>query len=180
LTAAVFLDRDGVLNRSLLVNGKPVPPREVEEVELFAGVVEACEQLRARGYALIVVTNQPDIARGTISRAAVDAINDFLASRVPLDEIVVCPHDDADGCSCRKPRPGMLLDAASRHELDLRKSYLVGDRWRDIGAGQAAGCTTVFIDRGYDERQPTSPDAVVRDLPEAASWILQTDARNRD
>jgi D-glycero-D-manno-heptose 1,7-bisphosphate phosphatase len=177
---AVFLDRDGVLNHSPIQDGKPVSPRGVDDVEILPGVREACERLRAAGFMLIVVTNQPEIARGTLTREAVDAVNGYLADRLPLDEIVICPHDDGDDCDCRKPKPGMLLDAAHRHHLDVRKSYLVGDRWRDVGAGEAAGCTTVFIDRGYDERQPESPDAVVHDLPEAASWILENDARHRD
>jgi D-glycero-D-manno-heptose 1,7-bisphosphate phosphatase len=170
---AAFLDRDGVLNHSPLVDGKPVSPRGLDDVELLPGVDEACERLRAAGYLLIVVTNQPEIARGTLTRETVDALNRYVAERVPLDEIVICPHDDADGCECRKPKPGMLLDAARRHGIDLEHSYLVGDRWRDIGAGQAAGVRTVFIDRGYDERRPQNPDAIVSDLTKATVWILE-------
>jgi D-glycero-D-manno-heptose 1,7-bisphosphate phosphatase len=168
----VFLDRDGVLNHSPVVDGKPVAPRGLDDMELLPGVTEACERLRASGYLLVVVTNQPEIARGTLTREAADAVNRYLAERVPLDEIVICSHDDADGCECRKPKPGMLLEAFQRHDIDLEHSYLVGDRWRDIGAGQAAGVRTVFIDRGYDERWPESPDAIVSDLTEATVWIL--------
>jgi D-glycero-D-manno-heptose 1,7-bisphosphate phosphatase len=170
---AVFLDRDGVLNQSPVVDRKPVSPRGLDDVELLSRVAEACERLRAAGYLLIVVTNQPEIARGTLTREDVDAVNGFIAERLPLDEIVICPHDDADGCDCRKPKPGMLIDAARRHGIDLQQSYLVGDRWRDIGAGQAAGVRTIFIDRGYDERRPQNPDATVSDLIEAAVWILE-------
>jgi D-glycero-D-manno-heptose 1,7-bisphosphate phosphatase len=170
---AVFLDRDGVLNYSPVVDGKPVSPRGLDDVELLPDVGEACERLRVARYLLIVVTNQPDIARGTLTRETVDAVNRYLAERIRLDEFVICPHDDADGCECRKPKPGMLLDAARRHEIDLRHSYLVGDRWRDIGAGQAAGVRTVFVDRGYDERRPQNPDAIVSDLTEATAWILE-------
>jgi D-glycero-D-manno-heptose 1,7-bisphosphate phosphatase len=173
VTATVFLDRDGVLNHSPVQGGKPVSPRGVDDLEILPGVPEACEQLRAAGFMLIVVTNQPEIARGTLTREAVDALNELLLSRLPLDEIVICPHDDADGCECRKPKPGMLLDAARRHGIDLRKSYLVGDRWRDIGAGQAVGVRSVFIDRGYDERRPQSPEAIVSDLTDATVWILE-------
>jgi D-glycero-D-manno-heptose 1,7-bisphosphate phosphatase len=177
---AVFVDRDGVLNHSPIQDGKPVSPRGLDDLEILPGVKEACERLRAAGFMLIVVTNQPEIARGTLTRETVEAINERLREELPLDEIVICPHDDADNCACRKPKPGMPLDAARRHDLDLPSSYLVGDRWRDIGAGQAAGCVTVFVDRGYDERQPESPDARVRDLTEAAAWILETDDRQRD
>jgi D-glycero-D-manno-heptose 1,7-bisphosphate phosphatase len=169
---AVFLDRDGVLNHSPVVDGKPVSPRGLDDVELLPGVPEACERLRAGCYLLIVVTNQPEITRGTLTREAVDAVNGYLAERLPLDEIVICPHDDGDRCACRKPKPGMLLDAARRHGIDLQASYLVGDRWRDIEAGQAAGVRTVFIDRGYDEACPQNPDAIVSDLTEATVWIL--------
>jgi D-glycero-D-manno-heptose 1,7-bisphosphate phosphatase len=169
---AVFLDRDGVLNHSPLANGKPVSPRGLDDLEILPGVKEACERLLAGGFMLIVVTNQPEIARGTLKRETVDAINERLRQELPLDEIVICPHDDADNCACRKPKPGMPLDAARRHDLDIASSYLVGDRWRDIGAGRAAGVTTVFVDRGYDEPRPEDPDAIVSDLAEAAVWIL--------
>jgi D-glycero-D-manno-heptose 1,7-bisphosphate phosphatase len=173
VSRAVFLDRDGVLNHSPVVEGKPVSPRALAEVELLPGVAEACERLRAAGFLLIVVTNQPEIARGTLTRETVDEIDAYLAERLRLDAIAVCPHDDADGCECRKPKPGMLLDAARRHDIDLSQSFLVGDRWRDIGAGQAAGVQTVFIDRGYDERRPENPDAIVADLAGAAVWVLE-------
>jgi D-glycero-D-manno-heptose 1,7-bisphosphate phosphatase len=176
---AAFLDRDGVLNYSPIVDGKPVSPRGLDDLEILPGVDEACRRLGAAGFMLVVVTNQPEIARGTLSRETVEAINDRLRQELPLDEIVICPHDDADNCDCRKPKPGMLLDSARRHDLDLPGSYLVGDRWRDIAAGQRAGCRTVFIDRGYDERQPERPDATVSDLTEAAVWILETDERTQ-
>lgn len=170
---AVFLDRDGVLNRSPVRDGRPEPPRGPDELVLLPGVSEACAELRKAGFALVVVTNQPEVARGTLSRQAVDATNNALADSVPLDEVVVCPHDDPDGCECRKPKPGMLLDAARRLGIDLQNSYLVGDRWRDIAAGHAAGARAVFVDRGYDERRPENPDAIVRDLTEATAWILR-------
>ena len=175
---AAFLDRDGVLNHSPIENGKPVAPHGIDDLVILPGVKEACDRLRAAGIMLIVVSNQPEIARGALTRETVDAISDRLRDELPLDEIVICPHDDADNCDCRKPKPGMLLDAARRHDLDLPRSYLVGDRWRDIEAGQAAGVTSVFVDRGYDERQPENPDAIVGDLTEATVWILD-DAKRR-
>jgi D-glycero-D-manno-heptose 1,7-bisphosphate phosphatase len=170
---AVFLDRDGVLNESPVRGGKPESPRGLDELVMLPDVTAACEELHAAGFVLLVVTNQPEIARGTLARATVDALNAELAANLPLDEIVVCPHDDADECACRKPKPGMLIDAARRHGIALEESYLVGDRWRDIAAGQAAGARTIFVDRGYDERRPESPDATVRNLTEATVWILR-------
>ncbi len=169
---AVFLDRDGVLNRANVVDGVPHPPASLAELELLPGVKDACRRLHEAGLLLIVVTNQPDVARGTQTIDAVDALNSELAARLPLDEIRVCPHDDADGCDCRKPAPGMLLDAAREHGIELAKSVMVGDRWRDVEAGRRAGCKTVFVAAGYSERPPESPDLTVRGLGEAVPWIL--------
>jgi D-glycero-D-manno-heptose 1,7-bisphosphate phosphatase len=168
---AVFLDRDGVLNAVVVRDGRPYPPGDASEVGLLPGVGDACARLRAAGFELVVVTNQPDVARGTQTLEAVERINDVLLAALPLDEIVVCPHDDADGCDCRKPKPGMLVDAAGRRGLDLATSFMVGDRWRDVEAGRRAGCRTVLLDRGYDEPS-AEPDAAVSDLGEAAEWIL--------
>jgi D-glycero-D-manno-heptose 1,7-bisphosphate phosphatase len=169
----VFLDRDGVLNDSVVRDGVPRPPHSVAEFRLLPGVVEACASLRAAGFALIVVTNQPDIARGALAREALDAINARLAELVELDEVCVCPHDDGDNCECRKPRPGMLLDAGKRLSLDMGSSVCVGDRWRDVEAANGAGVTAVHVDRGYGEEPVVvGADAVVADLPGAAEWII--------
>ena len=169
---AVFLDRDGVVNRTEVRNGVPHPPQDLEDFELLAGVVEAVEQLRNAGFAVVIVTNQPDVSRGDQWRAVVEAMHDRVREALRPDSIVVCYHDDGDGCDCRKPAPGMLVSAADDLGLDLSVSFMVGDRWRDIDAGRRAGCRTVFVDRGYAERQPEAPDAVVADLPEAVTWIL--------
>jgi D-glycero-D-manno-heptose 1,7-bisphosphate phosphatase len=170
---AVFLDRDGVLTEAFVRGGVPTPPRTLAEFRVLPGVPEACISLRQAGFALVVVTNQPDIARGTQARAEVDEMNDRLRSLVPLDEIYICPHDDADACSCRKPQPGMLLDAAGRLGLDLARSASVGDRWRDVEAALRAGVTAIHVDRHYDERPPAGAHVVVADLPEAAAWIRE-------
>jgi transaldolase len=169
---AVFLDRDGVVVRAWVRDGRPFPPADLREMEILPGVESALQRLRAAGFRLIVVTNQPDVARGTQSRAAVEAMNQRLLSQLPLDEIRVCYHDDRDGCDCRKPKPGLLTDAAREASIDLAQSFMVGDRWRDIEAGQRAGCRTVFIDYGYKEQQPERGDAVVASLAEAAQWIV--------
>jgi D-glycero-D-manno-heptose 1,7-bisphosphate phosphatase len=169
---AVFLDRDGVLNAAEVRDGRPYPPEDAEAMRPLPGAAEACERLADAGLPLIVVTNQPDIARGTRSAAEVRAINDRLRSVMRLDEIVVCPHDDDDNCRCRKPRPGMILEAAERWGVDLDRSVTVGDRWRDVEAGRRAGTRTVFIDRAYDEPAPEAPDLTVSDLQESITWIL--------
>jgi D-glycero-D-manno-heptose 1,7-bisphosphate phosphatase len=170
---AVFLDRDGVLNEAFVRDGVPTPPRSVDEFRILPDAAAACSNLKRAGFVLVVVTNQPDVARGTLAAAEVDRIHDRLRRRVPLDEICVCVHDDADGCACRKPRPGMLLDAAERLNLDLARSACVGDRWRDVEAARRAGVKAVYVDRHYGEAEPAGADVAVASLAEAAAWIQQ-------
>ena len=180
---AVFLDRDGVINRAVVRDGKPYPPDSVAEMQLVDDAPSAIRRLHDAGYLLIVVTNQPDVARGKQSREEVEAIHDALRAQLPIDEFIACYHDNADECDCRKPRPGSLLDAAQRHEIDLAASHMIGDRWRDVEAGQRAGCTTYFIDYGYAEKQPAPPFVRVRSLSEAVDIITGnpggTDAHRR-
>ncbi len=170
-TKAVFLDRDGVLNKTILCNNRPHPPRTPAELEILGGVETACRQLKSAGFLLICVTNQPDIARGTADEGTVRALNDTIRDLLDLDDFRVCPHDDGDDCPCRKPRPGMVLDAANDFDIDLSSSTMVGDRWKDIDAGLAAGCRTVFIDHHYDEPQPVGAHFVCRGLIDAVPWI---------
>jgi D-glycero-D-manno-heptose 1,7-bisphosphate phosphatase len=169
---AVFLDRDGVVNRAIVRAGKPYPPANVEELELLPGVAQGLTALKAGGYHLVVVTNQPDVARGKTSRSQVEAMHSKLRSALPLDAILACFHDDADQCGCRKPQPGLILHAARELDIDCKASWLVGDRWRDIEAGRRAGCRTCFIDHAYDE-PPPSYDFLVGSLREAAGIILR-------
>ena len=170
--AAIFLDRDGVVNRAIVRDGRPYPPASPAELEILPGVPEAVAALRSAGYRLVIVTNQPDVANARQTREGVEALHDRILSAVPVDDIKVCYHDDRDGCGCRKPKPGMLLEAAAEWSLDLSSSYMVGDRWRDIGAGKAAGCRTILVGSGYGEPMPILPDAVVNSLYEASTWIL--------
>jgi len=169
---AVFLDRDGVINRVCLKEGKPHPPATLAELEILPGVAETLVTLHKAGFLLIVVTNQPDVARGITPRSVVEGINEHLGKCLPIDEFRTCFHDNNDDCDCRKPRPGALLAAGKAHGIEIAKSYMVGDRWRDIEAGQRAGCKTIFIDYGYDEKQPESMDFRVHSLVEAAHYIL--------
>lgn len=170
---AVFLDRDGVLNRAVLREGKPYAPATLAELRVLAGVRDACRRLREAGFALILITNQPDIARGIVTAGQVAEINGRLQRYLELDDIRVCPHDDDAHCACRKPRPGLLMEAARQWNIDLASSFVVGDRWRDVEAGHRAGCQSVFIDHGYRERRPDGPYLKVRSLREAAHWIMQ-------
>jgi D-glycero-D-manno-heptose 1,7-bisphosphate phosphatase len=170
--SAVFLDRDGVLNAAILQKGVPYPPPNPQELVVLPGVADACRQLHDVGLVLVMVTNQPDVARGSQTLEAVRDINDALQRSVFLDAAYVCPHDDVDQCRCRKPAPGLLLSAAADLDIDLSTSVMVGDRWRDIEAGRSAGCATVHIDHDYDERRPVGADLTVASLPEAVAWII--------
>jgi D-sedoheptulose 7-phosphate isomerase len=179
LRPAVFLDRDGVLNRAVVRDGKPFPPpSDVEELELLPDVASSLRDLKAHGFSLFVITNQPDVARGTCTRESVEALHQTLASSLPIDDIFVCYHDDNDHCACRKPKPGLLFEAQRKHNIDLEGSFMVGDRWRDIDAGHSAGCKTILIDYGYRERKSAQPpEATVRSLREAADWIISSSAK---
>lgn len=172
--SAVFLDRDGTLNVQVLREGKPYPPQTVDEFTLFPGVTESCRHLAAAGLLLIVATNQPDVGRGTQSQAVVEAMHAKLRTLIPqLTQVEVC-YDPGRGEASRrrKPEPGMLLDAAQQHGLDLANSWMIGDRWRDVDCGKRAGVRTVFIDFGYAEELHAAPDFTVKSFAEAAAIVL--------
>lgn len=171
---AVFLDRDGVLNRAIVRDGKPYPPPSLAEMEIVPDAAACLARLKDLGFLLLVVTNQPDVARGTQTLDAIRAMHDTMRQTLPVDDFLVCPHDDRDGCNCRKPAPGLVIEAQQRYGIDLSRSFLIGDRWRDIDAGRAAGCRTVYLDFNYQERGPSSPpDARVCSLPDAVDWIVR-------
>jgi D-glycero-D-manno-heptose 1,7-bisphosphate phosphatase len=170
---AVFLDRDGVLNESIIRDGKPYPPHRLEDFRLLPGVEDACISLHRAGFRLVVATNQPDVGRGSLARELVEGMHSRLRELLPIDRIEVCYDPGGESSSeFRKPQPGMLLRAAKSLGIDLKSSYMVGDRWRDIDCGHAAGCRTVFIDRGYSESLRKQPDLRACDLPAAAALIL--------
>jgi D-glycero-D-manno-heptose 1,7-bisphosphate phosphatase len=178
---AIFLDRDGVINRPLIRDGKPFPPVSVDEFEILSGVTEACEALKRLGFLLVVATNQPDVGRGTLVREEVETVHRWLLQQLPIDCLMVCFHGGAafgDPCACRKPQPGMLLEAAEALKIDLAKSFMIGDRWRDVDCGFNAGCQTIFIDWGYEEKLNRDPDFRARDLLGAAQLIEQLEQTN--
>jgi D-glycero-D-manno-heptose 1,7-bisphosphate phosphatase len=172
---AVFVDRDGVINRAQVRDGKPWAPRSAAEFRLLPGVPAAVQRLRDAGFLVAVVTNQPDIGNGLVDESAVEQMHERLRSRVPVDDIRVCPHSQSAGCDCRKPKPGMLVAVAREHRIDLASSFMIGDRASDMIAGATAGCYTIFVERGYAEeaRRPVRANATVRSLPEAVRYILQ-------
>jgi D-glycero-D-manno-heptose 1,7-bisphosphate phosphatase len=174
---AVFLDRDGVINRPLIVDGKPYPPHKIADFEILPGVDQACSNLKNAGYLLVVVTNQPDVGRGILKKEVVESIHETMMRQLPVDRVEVCYHagtEFGEECECRKPQPGMLVNAAIALDVDLSRSFMVGDRWRDISCGKRAGCLTIFIDWDYNELLREQPDFRVANLSEAVEWILRT------
>jgi D-glycero-D-manno-heptose 1,7-bisphosphate phosphatase len=175
LRRAVFLDRDGVINRALEREGLPYPPRSLSEFEILPDVPAACARLKQAGFMLVVVTNQPDVGRGTLKQEIIEAIHAGMCQQLPIDRVEVCYHPGrgASDCDCRKPKPGMLLRAAKALGIDLAQSWMVGDRWRDIDCGHAAGCRTIFIDRGYVEELRQKPHFSAGNLAQATDIILR-------
>lgn len=170
---AVFLDRDGVLNEAILRDGKPYAPASVQELRLTEGAAEKAKALKELGYLLLVVTNQPDVGRGKQTIEALEEINKVLRSNLPIDDIFMCLHGGDLECDCRKPKPGLLLQGMEKYGLDRDACFMVGDRWRDIDAGAAAGVRTIFIDYHYREQGPAAPPtATVGSFHEAADFIL--------
>ena len=169
---AVFLDRDGVLNRAILIDGVPKPPTHVSDVEILPGVIEAIQILKKHKFVPVVVTNQPDVTRGVVTKSQVDAINAYIGTLTEIKHFYTCFHDDSDLCDCRKPAPGLIFRAAWELELSVQESYMVGDRWRDVSAGQAAGCQTFFIDYLYSEEKPKMPYRKVSSLLEVANLMV--------
>jgi len=176
----VFLDRDGVLNRAVFHGDLQGSPRSLDDLEIMPDAAAALASLTGAGFLLICITNQPEVPRGQLRQQALDDINAAVRAALPLDDLLVCAHQDSDGCDCRKPRPGLLIQGARKHGIDLGTSFMVGDRWRDVEAGAAAGCRTVLLETDYENRAPAvAPDALVQSLAEAVGWILRQTAGNQ-
>jgi D-glycero-D-manno-heptose 1,7-bisphosphate phosphatase len=168
---AVFLDRDGVINKVIFRDGRPASPRSLEEFVLNDGIRQTIRELRDYGFRIIVVSNQPDLARGEITKGVLDLMTQKMRWELPLDDVYICPHDDHHGCSCRKPKPGMLIQAAEKWKIDLESSFLIGDTRKDIEAGKATGCKTILLDAPYN--QNVQSDFRVKSLSESVDIILR-------
>ncbi len=171
LNRAVFLDRYGVINRAQVRQGRPFSPADMTEFFWVEPIKEATLELKSLGYLLFCVTNQPDVGRGLQSRAVVESFHTTILAELPIEKIYTCYHDDSDNCSCRKPRPGLIVDAHNEYSLNLPASWLIGDRWKDIDDGAAAGCHTVFLEYGYDEKLRTKPDYTISKLAQLVPLI---------
>jgi D-glycero-D-manno-heptose 1,7-bisphosphate phosphatase len=174
LRPAVFLDRDGVIVIPEFRDRRSFAPRRLEDFRFYPEAAASLHRLKRAGFLLAVITNQPDVGNGLIARSEVDAMHEAMARELPVDAVKACFHRQNDHCDCRKPKPGMILDAARELGINLTRSFMVGDRNSDVEAGRAAGCTTVFIDLGYAEAAPDAPDYVVHSIGEAADVIIET------
>lgn len=168
---AVFLDRDGVINKPIVRDGKAFSPRSKDEFKFIDGVAQAVKSFKDADLTVIVVTNQPDIARNRLSWSDLEWMTKKVMTETLVDDVLVCPHDDYDNCHCRKPKPGMLLDAAAKWNIDLSRSYMIGDSWKDIEAGENAGCCSILIDAVYN--QEVFCDFQVKNLTDAANLIIR-------
>jgi len=168
---SVFLDRDGVINKVYIKDGLPRSPNSSNELKILPGVRESIIKLKKLNFICLMVTNQPNVSRKKIDKNSVIQMNNFLKNEIALDDIFVCYHDDSDNCNCRKPKPGLLLQAGKKWDVDFKKSFMIGDRWKDIQAGEKVGCKTIFLDYKYNEKKPKKPDFVSDSLLNAAHII---------
>jgi len=150
MTKAVFLDRDGVINEVLVKNDRAYSPRRFEEFKFIENVYELIRKIKEAGFLSIVVTNQPDIARGKMEISELERMNKAVRDKLPIDDNLVCMHDDIDNCSCRKPKPGMIFKAAKKYEIEIETSFLIGDGWRDMMAASNAGCKGILLKASYN------------------------------
>ncbi len=168
---AVFLDRDGVINKVIFRNGKVSSPWKFEEFEILPGVKKVLTKFKKMGFLNIVVSNQPDVKRGFLKKEELEKMNQFLIQNLPIDEIMICPHDDNDYCNCRKPKPGLILKATKKYEIDLKQSFFIGDGWKDVEAGKKAGCKVILKKTNYNKNIQKGPDFIVNSLKEALEII---------
>jgi len=169
---AVFLDRDGVVNEVIIRDGEVSGPHSLEEFIWVEGIKEAVNRLKAASWYVFIITNQPDIARKKLDPIISEEISKTIYEHLLVDEIQVCPHDDHHNCACRKPRPGMLLSLAWRWKIALTESFMIGDSWKDIAAGQSAHCQTILLERYYNKG--TEADFKVDTILSAVELILSS------
>ncbi len=169
---AIFFDRDGVIVRSKVINGKPFAVRSINEFRILPYVIPLIDKLKKKNFLIFVVTNQPDLKTGKLKLQDLNLMHKQLLNKTKIDQIFVCPHNDADNCECRKPKIGLFIQASKVYNINFSKSYLVGDRKKDIEAGNISNCKTIFIDRNYKEEKPTNYNFKVSSFQKAISYII--------
>ena len=168
---AVFLDRDGTLNKAYIKKGLPISPPSFNKLKIIKGVKKSINKLKKLNFMCIMITNQPDVARAKIKKKTVIKMNSFIKSKLKLDDIFVCYHDDKHKCKCRKPKPGLLIQASKKWKIDFSKSFMIGDRWKDISAGKKVGCKTIFINNNYKLDKIVNADFTYKTLLKAVNKI---------
>lgn len=165
---ALFLDRDGTLNLPIMRDGVPYSPRTLKEVDFFPDIEIALKLFRDLDFVPIIITNQPDVARKLVTKEKALEINRYIQERLGIEHAFACFHDDLDLCLCRKPKPGLIHEAMNLLKIEIKRSYMIGDRWKDVEAAQSVGCPAYFIDSGYTEQMPIEPYIRVSSVLEAA------------
>ena len=141
----IFFERDGILNVACVEHQHQVSPLTLEEFRVNAAIAPLLSTLKAAGFLLIATTNQPGLSHGYLSRRELDRMHELLRCKLPLDDILVCPHDEIDRCPCHKPKPGLLVEAAFKWHLNLDRSYVVSEKWQDAEAARTIGCTSLLL-----------------------------------
>ena len=173
MNKAVFLDRDGVINKTIIIDGKSYAPRLLKDFKIFPKVKSDVKKLKNNGFKVFVITNQPDIGNKLLKKKTLNEMHSLLKTKVSIDKIYYCPHTRSDRCKCRKPKPGMIIKASNESNIYLKESYMVGDRKIDIDAGLKAGCKTIFVNNNYYEKKPTKQEKTVKSLHAAVRYILK-------
>ncbi|HLP77322.1 MAG TPA: HAD-IIIA family hydrolase [Candidatus Paceibacterota bacterium] len=173
---AVFIERDGVLNQVRLSGQQQVSPATLAEFKINEAAAPWLARLRAADFLVLVTTNQPGIARGYLPRRELDYMHDQLRRKLPIDDLFLCPHDEADRCPCRKPKPGLLKEAKYKWQLNLDRSFVISDKWQDAEAARAAGCTSLLIKSPWVGT--VHHDFILPDLGAVVEKILQLQTTN--
>ena len=174
---AVFIERDGLLNRVRVERRQPRSPLSMEEFQINPEAIAPLKALKEAGFVVLATTNQPGLSRGTLPRRELDRMHVLLQKTFSLDGILVCPHDENDACPCRRPKPGLLIEAAFKWHLEIDHSFVVSEMWQDAQAAHVAGCTSLLI------RSPWNGsghhDYVLDDLAELAGKVTQLHAMHQ-
>src|SRR2546425_1474666 len=168
---AVFIERDGILNEVGVGPKNPIVPLTLEEFRIKKEAEPSLKKLKKAGFVLIVTSNQPGLSRGYQSRRELDRMHDLVKRCFPIDDLMICPHDESDHCPCRKPRPGLLIEAAFKWHLNLDHSFVISDKWQDAEAARTAGCTSLLLKSPYVGQ--VHHDFVLSDLETIVEKILR-------